>query len=119
MERLGAWLATTARRECLRHIRLKSREVATGEDSLFEAPSDDRAEQRLITRERNTAVRRAFARISERCQGLLRMLAAPEPFTYEEIAAATGMAIGAIGPTRARCLDQLRRTPELAAFGIG
>ena len=118
-ERLGAWLATTARRECLRHIRLKSREVATGEDSLFEEPSDDRAEQRLITRERNAAVRRAFARISERCQGLLRMLAAPEPFTYEEIAAATGMAIGAIGPTRARCLDQLRHTPELAAFGIG
>jgi RNA polymerase sigma factor (sigma-70 family) len=118
-ERLGAWLATTARRECLRHIRLQSREVTTGEDALFEAPSDDRADQRLIARERNAAVRRAFTRISERCQGLLRMLAAPEPFTYEEISAATGMAIGAIGPTRARCLDQLRRTPELAAFGIG
>ena len=118
-ERLGAWLATTARRECLRHIRLQSREIVTGEDSLFEAPSEDRAEQRLITRERNIAVRRAFGRISERCQALLRMLAAPEPFTYDEIASATGMAIGAIGPTRARCLDQLRRTPELAAFGIG
>lgn len=118
-ERLGAWLATTARRECLRHIRLQSRELATGEDSLFELPSEDRTEQRLITRERNTAVRRAFARISERCQGLLRLLAAPEPLSYEEIASATGMAIGAIGPTRARCLDQLRRTPELAAFGIG
>ena len=118
-ERLGAWLATTARRECLRHIRLQTREVVTGEDALFEAPSEDRAEQRLIARERNTAVRQGFARISERCQSLLRMLAAPEPFTYEEIASATGMAIGAIGPTRARCLDQLRRTPELAAFGIG
>ena len=59
-ERLGAWLATTARRECLRHIRLQSRELPTGEDALFEAPSDDRAEQRLITRERNAAVRRAF-----------------------------------------------------------
>ena len=118
-ERLGAWLATTARRECLRHIRLQSRELATGEDSVFESPSEDRTEQRLITRERNTAVRRAFARISERCQGLLRLLAAPEPLSYEEIASATGMAIGAIGPTRARCLDQLRRTPELAAFGIG
>ena len=118
-ERLGAWLATTARRECLRHIRLQSREFVTGEDSLFEAPSDDRAEQRLITSERNTALRRAFARISERCQGLLRLLAAPEPLSYEEIASALGMPIGAIGPTRARCLDQLRRTPELAALGIG
>jgi RNA polymerase sigma factor (sigma-70 family) len=118
-ERLGAWLATTARRECLRLIRLHSREAPTGDDSLFEAPLDDRAEQRVIASERNAAVRRAFARINERCQALLRLLAAPESFSYDEIASATGMAIGAIGPTRARCLDQLRRTPELAAFGIG
>ena len=118
-ERLGAWLATTARRECLRHIRLKGREVPTGEDSLFEAPSEDHAEQRLITRERNAALRRAFARISERCQALLRLLAAPEHLSYEEVAAALGMPIGAIGPTRARCIDQLRRTPELVGLEIG
>ena len=75
--------------------------------------------RRLITRERNTALRRAFARISERCQALLRLLAAPEPPSYEEIGSALGMPIGAIGPTRARCLDQLRRTPELAGLGTG
>ena len=118
-ERLGAWLATTARRECLRHIRLRSRELPTAEDAMFEASSEDRAAQRLITRERNAALRRAFARISERCQSLLRLLAAPEALSYEEIAAALGMPIGAIGPTRARCLDQLRRTPELAALQGG
>ncbi len=118
-ERLGAWLATTARRECLRNIRLRSRELPTAEDAMFEAPSEDRAAQGLITRERNAALRRAFARISERCQELLRLLAAPEALSYEEIAAALGMPIGAIGPTRARCLDQLRRTPELAALQGG
>lgn len=118
-ERLGGWLATTARRECLRHIRLHSRELAIGEDSVFEAPSEDRVEHQVITRERNTALRRAFARISERCQVLLRLLAAPESLSYEEIAAALDMPIGAIGPTRARCLDQLRRTPELAELQIG
>ena len=118
-ERLGAWLATTARRESLRHIRLRSRELPTGESELFESPSEDRAAERLITRERNTALRRAFARISERCQSLLRLLAAPDPLSYEEIGAAMGMPIGAIGPTRARCLEQLRRTPELAGLGIG
>lgn len=117
-ERLGAWLGTTARRECLRHIRLRSRELATDESMLFEAPSEDRAADRLITRERNTALRRAFSRISERCQSLLRLLAA-DPISYEEIGAALGMPIGAIGPTRARCLEQLRRTPELASLGIG
>jgi RNA polymerase sigma factor (sigma-70 family) len=118
-DRLGAWLATTARRECLRHIRLHAREFLSGEDDLFEAPSEDRVDHRLITRERRVAVHRAFARISERCQALLRLLAASDPLSYEEIAAALGMPIGAIGPTRARCLDQLRRTPELAAFEIG
>jgi len=118
-ERLGAWLATTARRECLRHIRLRGREIVTGEYDLFETPWDDRTEQRLIARERNTAFRRAFARISERCQALLRLLAAPESPSYDEIASALGMPIGAIGPTRSRCLDQLRRTPELAGLQIG
>jgi RNA polymerase sigma factor (sigma-70 family) len=118
-ERLGAWLATTARRECLRHIRLRGRELITGEDAMFEAPSDERAEQALITRERNAALRRGFARISERCQALLRLLAAPEPPSYDEIGAALGMPVGAIGPTRSRCLDQLRRTPELVGLEIG
>jgi DNA-directed RNA polymerase specialized sigma24 family protein len=91
----------------------------TGEDSLFEVPSEDHAEQRLITRERNAALRRAFGRISDRCQALLRLLAAPDSLSYDEIAAALGMPIGAIGPTRARCLDQLRRTPELVGLQIG
>jgi RNA polymerase sigma factor (sigma-70 family) len=118
-ERLGAWLATTARRECLRQIRLHGREIATGEDSVFEVPSEDRAEERLIARERHTALRGAFARISERCQALLRLLAAPDSPSYEEIAGALDMPIGAIGPTRSRCLDQLRRTPELAGLQIG
>jgi RNA polymerase sigma factor (sigma-70 family) len=118
-ERLGGWLATTARRECLRHIRLHSRELAIGDDSVFEAPSQTRAEQYVIAHERNHTLRRAFARISDRCQALLRMLAAPESLSYDEIAAALGMPIGAIGPTRGRCLEQLRRTPELAALEIG
>ena len=118
-DRLGAWLATTARRECLRHIRLQGRVVSTGDNAVFEAPSEERAEQRLLTRERNVALRRALGRISERCQELLRVLAAPEPPSYEEIAAALDMPIGAIGPTRARCVEQLRRTPEVAGLEIG
>lgn len=113
-ERLGGWLATTARRECLRHLRLHGRELKFDDDSVFEAPSEGAAEDRLIVRERNDALRRAFAGIGERCQALLRMLSAPEPPSYEEIGAALRMPIGAIGPTRARCLDKLRRSPELA-----
>jgi RNA polymerase sigma factor (sigma-70 family) len=117
-ERLGAWLATTARRECLRYIRLRGRELQIEDDSFFEAPSEERVEARMIVRERDDALRRAFARIGERCQALLRLLSAPDPPSYEEIGAALGMPIGAIGPTRARCLDKLRRSPELAGIEL-
>jgi len=116
-DRLGGWLATTARRECLRHIRLRGREVMVEDDTYFEAPAAETAESMLIVAERDGALRRGFARLSERCQALLRLLAAPEPPSYDEISAALEMPIGAIGPTRARCLDKLRRTPELAALG--
>jgi RNA polymerase sigma factor (sigma-70 family) len=116
-DRLGGWLATTARRECLRSIRLRGREVMVQDDSVFEAATDESPIGRLITSERDDALRSGFGRIGERCQALLRMLSAPEPPSYEEISAALGMPIGAIGPTRARCLDKLRRTPELVAYG--
>jgi RNA polymerase sigma factor (sigma-70 family) len=118
-ERLGGWLATTARRECLRHIRLHGREVMVEDDTMFESPAAETVESNLIVRERDDALRRAFARISERCQALLRMLAAPESPSYEDVSAALGMPIGAIGPTRARCLEKLKRTPELATYGYG
>jgi RNA polymerase sigma factor (sigma-70 family) len=114
---LGAWLATTARHECLRLIRLRGRELSTDESSLFDAPTEEPVEKRLITKERDHALQRALRTIGERCQALLRMLAAPEPPSYEEIGAALGMPIGAIGPTRARCLDKLRRSPDLAGLG--
>jgi RNA polymerase sigma factor (sigma-70 family) len=109
-ERLGAWLATTARRECLRTIRLGAREVPTDEEWMWDVPSDDQIDSGLIVRERNTTLWRAFRVIGERCQALLRMITAPEPPSYEEIGAALEMPIGAIGPTRARCLDKLRRS---------
>ena len=112
-ERLGAWLATTARRECLRLIRLRRRELPTEVSSVFDSPAEHPLDRRILIRERDDALRRALAAIGERCQALLRMLASLEPPSYEEIGAALGMPVGAIGPTRARCLDKLRRRFEL------
>ena len=117
-ERLGAWLAATARHECLRHIRLRARELPAADETVFDLVTDQPPiETALLTRERSAALRRALAGVGERCQALLRMLAAVNPPSYEEIGAALGMPVGAIGPTRARCLDKLRRSPELAGLG--
>src|SRR5215471_3052992 len=69
-ERLGAWLATTARHESLRTIRRRSREEPTDESDLFEAPADDALDRILVDPERDGALWRAFAELSERCRSL-------------------------------------------------
>jgi RNA polymerase sigma factor (sigma-70 family) len=107
-EHLGAWLATTARRECLRHIRSQKRELPSDEADLFESSTDDPLEVALLTEERDSALWRAFTRLSERCQTLLRLLVSEDEPSYESVGAALGMPIGAIGPTRMRCLEKLR-----------
>jgi DNA-directed RNA polymerase specialized sigma24 family protein len=68
-DRLGAWLATTARRESLRVIRRGAREHATDEADLFEMPADESLDDLLLGRERGGALWRAFARLSDRCKG--------------------------------------------------
>jgi RNA polymerase sigma factor (sigma-70 family) len=115
-ERLGGWIATTARRESLRFLRLNGRELASDEADTFEAPSDESTDLKLMTEERDTALWSAFKRLSERCQSLLRLLVSQDEPSYEEIGAALDMPVGAIGPTRMRCLDKLRTyAPELVS----
>jgi RNA polymerase sigma factor (sigma-70 family) len=107
-EGLGAWLATTARRESLRHVRLHARELPTDEIDALDAPEDTVAGERAMLEERDAGLWRAFGKLSERCQALLRLLVSEDEPSYETIGAALGMPIGAIGPTRQRCLEKLR-----------
>lgn len=108
-ERLGGWLATTARREALRLLRQRGREVPTDEEARFDgSPAGPTPEDVLLDRERDRRLWRAFQRLSERCRTLLHLVIVVAP-PYAEVAAALDMPIGSIGPTRARCLDRLRR----------
>jgi len=107
-ERLAGWLVTTARRECLRLLRRAGREVL--DDATVDvvdelSPALDAA---LLEQERDAALWSCFGRLPERCQRLLRVLMAAEPLAYAEVSVALGMPVGAIGPTRMRCLDKLR-----------
>lgn len=113
-ERLGAWLATTARHESLRVIKRGGREQPSDAPDLFELPSDDEIADVVVGRERDAALWRAFAVLSDKCQQLLRMLASAEEPSYEEIGSALKMRVGSIGPTRMRCLDTLRRSVDRA-----
>ncbi|MDQ1723354.1 MAG: hypothetical protein QOG52_382 [Frankiaceae bacterium] len=114
-ERLAGWLVTTGRRECLRTLRRAGREVLddTALDVVDEtAPAPDAA---LLERERDAALWGFFAQLPERCQRLLRILVAVESTAYAEVSVAMGMPVGAIGPTRMRCLHKLR----MLASGAG
>jgi RNA polymerase sigma factor (sigma-70 family) len=116
-EHVGAWLATTVRRECLQHLRRSGRERPTDLADLdvvdLTSPPVD---AELLRGEAAVELGRALARVPERCRRLLRVLMADPPPSYDDVSAALDMPIGSIGPTRGRCLDRLRR--ELAAPGI-
>jgi RNA polymerase sigma factor (sigma-70 family) len=112
-ERLGGWLVTTASRECLRVIRRGGRELPGDVAIPFDSSWVDPIVESVLTDERERALLLAFSKLDERCQRLLRILAAAEPPSYEQIGAALGMPIGSIGPTRARCLAKLRDRPEI------
>lgn len=115
-ERLGAWLATTARHESLRLLRVGQRVVPTEEVDPPDDMGTPAIDHRLLTEERDTALWRAFETLSAQCQSLLRLLVADPAPSYEEIGAALGMAVGSIGPMRGRCLARLRE--HVTAFGI-
>jgi RNA polymerase sigma factor (sigma-70 family) len=121
-DRVGAWLATAARRECLQTIRMAARAVPTDDMALLDGswagdnPTEDavlRAERARQDAELVAELWRAADRLPARCRELLRILMATPPPSYAEVAAALELPIGSIGPTRARCLQRLRQ--ELAA----
>jgi RNA polymerase sigma factor (sigma-70 family) len=116
-DRVGAWLAVTARHEALRVRRSTRRLVLTGDDESprFE-PETPPADLGVLKAERDSELWKAVDELPKRCQDLLRVLVADPPLNYREISMTFGMPIGSIGPTRARCLECLRRmAKQLAA----
>jgi RNA polymerase sigma factor (sigma-70 family) len=117
-ERVGAWLATTARRECLQSLKMTARTVPTEDMTWFEDktargnPTEGealRAEAEREDAQRVLALRQAFGRLPQRCSELLRVLMATPPPSYADVASALDVPVGSIGPTRARCLQRLRQ----------
>jgi len=111
-EYVGSWLATTARRECLRVLRRSQRQVLFGDEPWDSESSDSRPDEALLIAERDEALWRGFGRLRASDRALLRLLMADPPPSYEEISAALDMPIGSIGPTRARALQRLRKELE-------
>src|SRR5690242_17543855 len=115
---LPGWLATTTKRECLRVVTATRKSQQLG-STVDDAPvADERAiDEEILIAERNAALRTAFAELPPHGQHLLAMLFRDPPCSYSEISATLGIPIGSIGPQRARCLERLRRSSALTAFG--
>lgn len=119
--RLQAWLVTTSKRETLRILSKERRFVAfpgaehddgtTCVDPI-ELVADGRPlpDEVLAELQESHLIRAAFAQLDDRCRELLTHLyLADQPLSYVETSGRLGCAEGSIGPTRARCLDKLRR----------
>lgn len=126
-ERLGGWLMTTARRMSWRVIQQRRQEQpdATADISDHEVlagrligPSSLPTYADLVAGwTRQEALQLGMAHLGDRCRELLKLifLDDQEP-SYDEISALLGMPKGSIGPTRNRCLSQLRAILEGLGF---
>jgi RNA polymerase sigma factor (sigma-70 family) len=118
--RLQAWIVTSAKREALRQRQLAMRSVSISgdeEDSEGDARPWDLpdpaplAEDALDHLQQLNQLRNGMERLDERCQRLLMLTFRDEEeaLSYQEVATRMGVPVGSLGPTRARCLDKLRR----------
>jgi RNA polymerase sigma factor (sigma-70 family) len=109
-DRVGSWLAATARNECLRNLAARKRVVLSDSDTelgstLTNGPEID---EQLLAHERDETVRNAMSRLPQRWRRMLEMLMADPPASYADISDELELPIGSIGPTRGRCLARLR-----------
>jgi RNA polymerase sigma factor (sigma-70 family) len=116
---LPGWLATTTQRECGTIRRAARRSQALGWALAAEhitCQQTRMAEHELLAAERHAALHEAFTRLPPRCQQLIALLIEDPPVPYAQISARLGIPARSIGPTRSRCLEQLRRDPAIAAL---
>lgn len=109
---LSAWLATVARRHSWRRLAQRRREQLGYQADVAEEidrVSDGSDERALVRWELLEWLDQGLNDLDPRCRELLLALyLAPASPSYAEVAAQLGMAVGSVGPTRARCLEKLR-----------
>lgn len=106
---LPKWLAVTASREALRTKRINSKNSAADLQSLEEviADEEDSAETGALEAIGAEMVRQGVAELGSKCRELLTLLYFEEK-PYNEVSEILGTPMGAIGPTRSRCIEKLR-----------
>jgi RNA polymerase sigma factor (sigma-70 family) len=113
---IGAWLATTARRESLRVFGESNRLTLVEDVPERAAPEGDDVLAGLIADERRTALRAVTAEMPVRQRALVEALTSERECSYEQMSDELGMPLGSIGPTRQRCVARIRRDPRIQSL---
>ena len=129
-ESLPAWLLTTARRASWRTMQKRKQEQPLSAVDLTEAAVEEKLQpisapvpsmaDLLQGWQQQEALTQGMATLGERCRELITLLFLDqrEP-SYDDISAELGLPKGSIGPTRNRCLQQLRTILEGLGFSSG
>jgi DNA-directed RNA polymerase specialized sigma24 family protein len=101
-ERLGVWLAATARRESLRLLGVVQ---AAGAPPPSPAPP---ATPAAAEQERESLLWRVVRELPEQCRRLLRVLLTSPPPSHEEVSAALDLPVAGVAAARDACLQEFR-----------
>lgn len=103
-ETLSSWLYITTKRQCWKIAKKKKMETELQETSEY--ISDSNSENLVLQHQIKTGV----DQLPEKCRDLIFALYyADPPYSYDQITEKLGIPFGSIGPTRARCLEKLRK----------
>ena len=107
--RLPGWLVKVASRKASRmlHRQARDNKARTVADSTPKGPLPDEELYRLG---RHGQLITALAQLDERCRRLLHaVFLSPGDLSYRQIAEELQMPVNSMGPTRARCIEKLKR----------
>ena len=116
-DRLGAWLRTIARRECLAVLRQRMLEEPSDSAAVGVPAREPGPEAVVVAGEVATALAEGLALLPRRGRRLILALFFLPDVSYTAMAQSADMPIGSIGPTRKRALGSLRCGLERAGYG--
>jgi RNA polymerase sigma factor (sigma-70 family) len=104
------WLIVTTKREAWRVVKAERRVEPQDfeDDETVLGAIEPSPEIGVVEAAGSQRLWSHIAKLPDRCRELLRVIAFADRPDYAAIAAALGMPVGSIGPTRGRCLAKLR-----------
>lgn len=115
--KLASWLYGVTYRLAIDALRRKRRDARVGgdpgEDWTAIRDEDPGPDERLGSLEETALLLEGLDRLDGRCRRMLRSLYLDDPpASYADVSRDLEMPLGSVGPTRARCLEKLRKILE-------